>query len=126
MSDALDVFNIDATGIEDRQPLAVLVKDPSGETLGGITGRTSLGLWFVDLFYLPALLRGAGLGRRLLEQAEAEARRRGCTAGFLYTISFQAPDFYKRLGWVEFGRIPSAPEGTSRIFLTKTLDQQGR
>lgn len=124
MSDALDAFNIDATGVEDRRPLAVLVKDPAtGETLGGITGRTSLGLWFVDLFYLPESLRGAGLGGRLLEQSEAEARKRGCTAGFLYTISFQAPGFYKSHGWVEFGRIPSAPEGTSRIFFTKTLDQ---
>ena len=64
MSDALDAFNIDATGIEDRRPLAVLVKDPAtGETLGGITGRTSLGLWFVDLFHLPESLRGAGPGR---------------------------------------------------------------
>ncbi|MFF0266372.1 hypothetical protein [Kribbella sp. NPDC004536] len=57
----------------------MLVKDAAtGATLGGLTGRTSLGLWFVDLLYLPDELRGTGLGSRILADAEAEARRRGC------------------------------------------------
>ncbi|HET6988690.1 MAG TPA: GNAT family N-acetyltransferase, partial [Kribbella sp.] len=84
-------------------------------------GRTSLGLWFVDLLHIPVLLRGSGLGGRILQQAEAEARRRGCVSGVVYTISFQAPDFYKRHGWIEFGQIPSGA-GISRIFLSKSLD----
>ncbi|MEV5961511.1 GNAT family N-acetyltransferase [Kribbella sp. NPDC051952] len=123
VSDGLDEFNLAAAGVQDRQPLAVLVKDPdSGRTLGGLTGRTSLGLWFVDLLYLPDSLRGSGLGGRMLQQAETEARRRGCVSGFVYTISFQAPKFYKHHGWTEFGRIPTESLGISRIFLTKTLD----
>ncbi|MFG2225242.1 GNAT family N-acetyltransferase [Streptomyces sp. NPDC048644] len=56
-----------------------------------MTGRTSLGLLFVDLFHLPPALRGAGVGREILRQAEEEGRRRGCRAGVLYAISFQAP-----------------------------------
>ena len=39
----------------------------------------------------------------------------------LYTISFQAPGFYGRHGWREFGRIPCDPPGTARIFMTKVL-----
>jgi hypothetical protein len=53
--------------------------------------------------------------------AEAEGRRRGCRAAVLYTISFQAPEFYKKHGWHEFGAIACEPPGTSRIFLTKNL-----
>ncbi|RAP57315.1 GNAT family N-acetyltransferase [Oleiagrimonas sp. MCCC 1A03011] len=122
ISEQLDRFNTDATDIEDRRPLAVLVKDPeSGDVLGGLTGRTSLGLLFVDLFHLPVSLRGSGLGSRILQMAEAEAKRRGCKAGVLYTISFQAPDFYRRHGWQAFGEVPCDPPGTSRIFMTKTL-----
>lgn len=121
VSESLDEFNLSATGIQDRRPLAVLVKDASGTTLGGLTGRTSLGLWFVDLLYLPDSLRGSGLGSRILQRAEAEAQRRGCVNGFVYTISFQAPDFYKRHGWTEFGRIPTESLGISRIFLSKQL-----
>ena len=123
VADSLDESNLGVTGIQDRQPLAVLVKDQStGQTVGGLTGRTSLGLWFVDLLYPPDSLRGSGLGSRILQQAEAEARRRACVSGFVYTISVQAPDFYKRHGWSEFGRIPSDPAGVSRIFLSKSLD----
>ena len=52
---------------------------------------------------------------------EAEAKRRGCKAGVLYTLSFQAPGFYEKRGWREFGRVPCEPPGTSRVFMTKTL-----
>jgi GNAT superfamily N-acetyltransferase len=121
ISTGLDEFNLASAGIQDRQPLAVLVKDgATGQTLGGLTGRTSLGLWFVDLLYLPDSLRGSGLGRQVLELAETEARRRGCVSGFLFTINFQAPEFYQRHGWKEFGRVPSRA-GVARIFFQKDL-----
>jgi GNAT superfamily N-acetyltransferase len=122
IEEALDEFNIQQTGTDDRRPLAVLVRDPeTSRILGGLTGRTSLGLLFVDVFYLPPELRGAGAGSEILRQAEEEARRRGCRAGVLYTISFQAPDFYRRHGWRVFGEVPCDPPGTSRVFMTKDL-----
>ena len=122
ISDDLDQFNIDVTDIEDRRPLAVLVKDPdTGKLLGGMTGRTSLGLMFVDVFHLPKSLRGSGLGSRILRMAEEEGKRRGCKAAVLYTINFQAPGFYERHGWEVFGEVPCDPPGTSRIFMTKQL-----
>jgi hypothetical protein len=55
----------------------------------------------------------------MLHMAEDEAVRRGCRAGVLYTISFQAPAFYQRHGWREFGRVACHPPGASRIFMTK-------
>jgi len=117
-----DQFNLEAAGDAARRALAVLVTDPaSGEVVGGLTGRTSLGLWFVDLFHLPAAHRGNGLGSRVLKAAEDEARRRGCRSGVLYTLSFQAPDFYVKHGWVVFGRVPCDPAGTCRVFLSKDL-----
>jgi len=101
--------------------LAIAVRDPdSGEVVGGLLGRTSLGLLFVDLFHLPERLRGRGIGSRVLRLAEDEAIRRGCRAATLVTITFQAPDFYARHGWEEFGRIETAP-GIARIFFRKTL-----
>jgi GNAT superfamily N-acetyltransferase len=123
ISDGLDGFNVAETGVDDRRPLAVLVRDgQTGQVVGGLTGRTSLGLWFVDVFYLPPALRGSGVGSEILRQAEQEARRRGCRAGVLYTISFQAPGFYSRHGWRVFGEVPCDPPGTSRVFMTKDLD----
>jgi GNAT superfamily N-acetyltransferase len=120
-------FNLEQIGINDGRALAVVVSEPdTGEVLGGITGRTSLGVLFIDLVFLPAELRGGGLGRRVLQAAEDEGRRRGCRAAMLYTLNFQAPGFYDRHGWQRFGEIPCGPPGTSRIFFTKTLASPGR
>ncbi len=122
ISDALDEFNVRETDTADRRTIAVLVRDPETErVVGGLTGRTSLGLLFVDLFYLPPALRGSGVGSEILRQAEEEARERGCRSGVLYTISFQAPGFYLRHGWRVFGEVPCDPPGTSRVFMMKDL-----
>ena len=95
--------------------------DPDDEVRGGLLGRTSLGLYFVDLFYLPPEMRCAGIGSRVFAMAEQEAVRRGCVSGVLFTISFQAPGFYSRHGWREVARIPCLPAGTSRIVMSKNL-----
>src|SRR5262249_48010525 len=109
IGEGLATYNGGHSGIDDRQDLAVLVKNPrSGEILGGILGRTSLGLLFIDLVFLPEALRGHGLGSRMLGMAEEEGRARGCISAVLYTISFQAPEFYAKHGWHEIweGRLP--------------------
>ncbi len=118
----LAAFNREKFGRVDAQTLDILVRDENGEIVGGLLGHTSLGLFLLDLFYLPAALRGGGLGSRLIVEAEEEARRRGCTAAVVYTVTFQAPGFYERHGYRRFGEIPCPPDGATRIFLTKTLD----
>jgi len=74
-------FNAEQAGYSDSRDLAVLVSDPSTQqAVGVLLGRTSLGILFVDLFYVPDALRGQRLGSRVLAAAEDEARRRGCSA----------------------------------------------
>ena len=122
VGNGLNAYNDAIVGYADRIPLTVKLCDPDdGAVIGGIVGGTSLGLLFIDLVYLPESLRGQDLGTRMMAMAEDEARRRGCRAGMLYTISFQAPTFYQKLGWRVFGEIPCDPPGTSRIFLTKNF-----
>ncbi|WP_093757031.1 GNAT family N-acetyltransferase [Tardiphaga sp. OK245] len=116
----LDAFNDEVTGYGDRLPLAVLARHPSTNTIiGGALGRSSLGLLFLDLFYIHPEHRRGGLGTKILQAFEAEGERRGCVAAVLYTINFQAPGFYARNGWQPFGEIPCLPRGTSRIFMSK-------
>lgn len=122
IEEGLGDYNEQQAGYRDWRPLAVLARDPaSGRVIGGFIGRTSLGLLFIDLVYLPETLRGHNLGSRMLRLVEKEGARRGCRSGVLYTISFQAPGFYERHGWQEFGRVPCDPPGTSRVFMTKKL-----
>ena len=118
----LSDFNTEQAGYRDWRELALLARDPAtGKTLGGILGRTTLGLLFLDLVYLPPTLRGQDLGSRMMRMVEEEAVRRGCRSGALITISFQAPGFYERHGWREFGRVACDPPGTFRVFMSKTL-----
>lgn len=118
----LNAYNDEITKYSDRQPLAIVVRDKkNGHVIGGILGRSSLGLLFIELFYLPKALRHSGLGTTLLQQCEQVGRKRGCSSAVLYTISFQAPTFYEKHGWKRFGEIPCNPPGASRIFLSKTL-----
>jgi len=122
IDDKLGAYNAEHAGYWDPRPLAVLVRDPVGRrVVGGILARTSLGLLFIDLVFLPESLRGRQIGTRMLRMAEEEAVRRGCRRAVLYTINFQAPGFYERHGWREFGRIPCDPPGTSRVFMTKEI-----
>jgi GNAT superfamily N-acetyltransferase len=122
IDDGLADYNAECAGYWDSRPLAVLARDPTdGRVIGGMLGRTSLSLLFIDLVFLPEELRGHRVGSRMLRMAEEEGWRRGCRAAVLYTISFQAPGFYERHGWREFGRIPCDPPGTSRVFMTKDI-----
>ncbi len=121
LEDGLTEHNAEMSRLRDWRALAVQVHDPdTGELAGGVLGRTSMGLFFLDLFYLPKKLRRGGLGSRALRMAEEEAFRRGCTAATLVTVNFQAPEFYARYGWEEFGRIATIP-GVERVFMRKVL-----
>lgn len=118
----LAAYNTTRFRPSDNKTLDILVRDDnSGEILGGLLGRTSYRLFFLDLFYLPEGLRGAGLGSRIIVLAEDEARRRGCTVAFVHTVTFQAPEFYERHGYRRFGEIACPPDGAARIFFSKAL-----
>jgi ribosomal protein S18 acetylase RimI-like enzyme len=65
--------------------------------------------------------RGKGYGSKVMQAAEKEARRRGVKNVYLDSFSFQAPGFYKKLGYREFGKLKNFPAGHSRSWLTKAL-----
>jgi GNAT superfamily N-acetyltransferase len=120
--DGLSAYNFEKAGYCDQRPLAILVSDPeSGDVVGGLLGGTSFGLLRIDRFFLPESLRKQGLGTRIINAAEEEGRRRGCARALLTTLSFQAPDFYKRQGWEVLAELEGVPPAPSRFLMTKTL-----
>ena len=114
-------FNAQGAGRPvDYRPLALLLTHPeTGEIIGGLWGGTDFTQLHVDLLFVPDTLRGSGMGRQLMRQAEEEAVRRGCLGAWLDTFSFQARGFYERLGYTVFGTIDDFPPGHSRIFMKK-------
>jgi GNAT superfamily N-acetyltransferase len=105
---------------DDTTPLGVFARR-NGVLVAGATGITHWGWLFVEYLWVTDDLRGGGLGTRLLRDAEAAARARGCTAVWLDTFSFQAPRFYERLGYRQFGHLHDYPAGGARHFLWKPL-----
>ena len=122
IAESLAAYNESQIGFRDFKPLAVLVTDPkSGLLLGGLYGRTSLGVMFIDRFFLPENARRNRLGSRVLALAEAEGKRRGCTMAGLFTLEVQAPGFYKKQGWTEAVKFDVPPPGVPRYLMTKKL-----
>jgi len=94
-----------------------------GKYLGGISARFTPDLkWvFVELLAVADAGRGKGVGSQLMARIEEEARSRGMSGIWLDTYSFQAPEFYKSLGFSEFGRIDGYPADGARHFFLKRL-----
>jgi GNAT superfamily N-acetyltransferase len=107
----------------DYEPFAIRLRDEAGDIVGGLFARKFYHWLFVELLFVPTAARGTGLGSAMLKRAELFAREKGCIGIWLDTFSFQAPDFYRKLGFVQFGALDDYPAGSTRFFFQKRLDQ---
>lgn len=121
LSDSLNEFNVEATGITDGRELAIVVKDDQQSIIAGLYGWTWGGFCEIETLWVHARHRGRGLGTNLLLAAEEEARARGARHVALDTHSFQAPDFYISKGYLVIGRHEDYPIGHSHLLLSKRL-----
>jgi GNAT superfamily N-acetyltransferase len=117
----LRLYNAAQAGAANPQPVALLVRDDKGEILGGLYGRVFYQWLFIELLSVPEQARGQGLGSKLMHMAEELAREKACVGIWLDTFDFQAPEFYKKLGYSEFGHIADYPPGHQRFFFQKRL-----
>ncbi len=114
-------YNHAQAGDDTSQRICFIVQTPEKEIAGGAIGVVYWDWLYVDLMWIPEELRGKGYGHKLLEALEEEARKRGARHAHLDTFSFQAPEFYKKHGYREFGKLNEFPSGHTRYFLTKEL-----
>jgi len=121
LNDQLYRFNASATGVDDGRWLAIFVRNAAGQIEAGLHGWTWGRTGFVQTLWVHPDRRGRGLGSRLLRAAEQEAERRGCVEVQLDTHDYQAPDFYRRLGYEIVGELPGWPGRSRRIFFRKAL-----
>ena len=114
-------FNSDRVGDDGHTPLNIVEYDEEGNIIGGIIGGTYWGWMYVDILWVHENHRVCGIGSKLLDAAEKEAKTRGCHHVHLDTMSWQAPEFYKKHGYIIVGILPDIPTGNQKYLLMKEL-----
>src|ERR1044071_5205627 len=98
--------NTDRAGPSGHRNIAIVVRDPdTGEATSGVWGGIIYGWLFIVLLYVAESGRRQGLGSRLLAAVENAAREQGCVGAWLSSFAFQAPGFYQKHGYEQFGEL---------------------
>ena len=114
----LKEYNLKQREASQNVPIGVFLEDENNRTIAGLT----FGNWFcIKFLFVSEQLRGKGIGGKLLETAEEEARKRGCKYAFVDTFSFQSPEFYKKHKYREVFVLEKYPYTGKRHYYTKEL-----
>lgn len=92
-----------------------------GEIIGGITSQIIGSRLHVKLLWVDENYRGQGIATNLMQQLENVALEHKCTTAFVNTLSYQAPEFYLKMGYAEVARISGYHDHHDRIFYRKEL-----
>jgi GNAT superfamily N-acetyltransferase len=121
----LGAYNDAAAPLHEVRPLACFARSPSGQVVGGAVGRRWGRCCELQQLWVEDSHRRQGIGARLVRAFEAHARGHGCTWFYLETLSFQAPSFYRSLGYhVEFER-SVYPHGVIKYHMAKEVPPEG-
>jgi GNAT superfamily N-acetyltransferase len=116
-------YNETVGGPAHYEPFAIRLTDAAtGAGVGGLWARIYYDWLFVDLLYVPEEARGKTIGTKLIATAEAFARRKGCSGVWLMTYGFQAPAFYRKLGYRAFTTLNHHPRGNKLFFFRKSIE----
>jgi ribosomal protein S18 acetylase RimI-like enzyme len=113
----LEQHNYAVAPLTEVSQLATFATDDAGAVVGGAVGRT----WgqcceLLQLWVAPEH-RSNGVGSRLLQEFEAHASTRGCSIFYLTTLSYQAPEFYRRHGYSVLAQIAGYPHGIVKFLM---------
>ncbi|RJX70979.1 GNAT family N-acetyltransferase [Vibrio sinensis] len=115
-------FNANHFPHDNSEDIACVTKNDDGEIKGGLTGEIYMNTLFIHYFWLDDSLRGSGMGTQLIQKVEQMVQQRGVTDIYLDTFTFQAREFYLKMGFEEVGRFTGYPmAGVDKIFLQKHL-----
>ena len=104
--------------IRERQ---VTIADMDADVIGVLVLRVTEEGFLLDNVAVKPSHQGTGVGRALLEHAEAEAQRQGFRSIYLYTHERMTENqlLYAKIGYVEYDR--RLEKGFSRVYMRKQL-----
>ncbi len=117
----LHSYNQRSADLAAIRRFACYARKADGALAGGALARWWGTACELQQLWVDEKLRRRGVGASLMHRVEAVAIERGCRSIYLDTFSFQAPEFYYRLGYETACRIDGFPNGGSKFILRKVL-----
>lgn len=114
-------FNTAQDGYQAPRDLGIYLENENGEKAAGLIGQTHGNWLMIRILWVGESQRERRIGSQLLKKAEETAKKRGCKYAFLDTLSFQAPEFYKKNGYEEVFELEEYPLTGKRIYFTKVI-----
>lgn len=121
VNSALAKFNEEKAGADNHELLNIVEYDGNNSIIAGILGGTYWGWLHIDILWVAEKSRMQGIGSKLLKAAEEEAKKHGCHSVHLDTMSWQAPEFYKKHGYKIISELENIPAGNKKFHLIKEL-----
>ena len=124
MLDALLLQELEyKTGRNSRQEDTIfLTWMEDGRALGGLSALCRFETCFLDLLAVDSEARSKKIGSQLMQSLETLCREKGLKYILLNTQDYQAPEFYRKLGYELVTALEDIPfEGTTRYYFKKRL-----
>jgi ribosomal protein S18 acetylase RimI-like enzyme len=122
VNNALEKFNNGHAGPDNHVLLNIVEYDENQNVIAGILGGTYWGWLHIDILWVDENFRSKKIGSRLLIAAENEAKKRGCHSVHVDTMSWQAPEFYRKHGYELISELDNIPNGYKKFHFIKRLD----
>lgn len=87
--------------------------------VGGAVGEIIFGWYELSDFWLPEKYRGLDYGKKIIEEIEKFAKKNNALGVKMGSWSFQAPNFYKKLGYTQWAEFKDCPPGTTHYYFYK-------
>lgn len=98
------------------------IYEENSKKVAGVSLEYYWGIMYIKFLWVDEKMRGKGIGEELLIFVENLAIKKKCSIMYLETFTFQAPNFYKKFGFEEFGTLKNIPEkGVTLYFMKKYL-----
>ncbi len=116
---------IKITGIDglSEEAISFEIFDKSG-FVGAIVVQLFWGQLHIKFLLVEEKYRGQGIGRQLMAHALEFGNTRECHFAFVETMSFQALEFYQKMGFKQDFVRTGYAQGTSLYYLSRKLINQ--
>lgn len=117
-------YNDQIVGPMHNSTIIIAARSDDDKVIGGLIVNFQPGWKWMHLqwMWIAESHRRTGIGRRLVDTAEREGRKRACL--HVAVDTFQAREFYEKLGYSVYGVMEDYPAGHRKFHMRKTLSDE--